>query len=87
MLRVLSEYENEKQVGENFIDCERGRDPESIDKVCRFNVDQLGGSCTWQKDYGYDEGQPCVIIKLNRVSRLSLVSNYLIIRGRKSWKL
>ena len=57
-------------MGENFIDCERGRDPDTLDKVCRFNVDVLGGSCTWQKDYGYDEGQPCIILKLNRVSPL-----------------
>ncbi|KAK2147833.1 hypothetical protein LSH36_532g04037 [Paralvinella palmiformis] len=62
----LLEYENEKQVGENFIDCEKGKPPDQLQKVCRFNVDQLGGLCTWQRDYGYDEGKPCVILKLNK---------------------
>jgi len=54
-------------VGENFIDCTLGRPPNSDNKVCRFNVDLLGGNCTWQKDYGYDEGQPCVLLRLNKI--------------------
>ena len=62
------EYENEAQVGENFIDCDDGRQPDSLNKVCRFKVDYLGDFCTWQRDYGYDEGQPCVLFKLNKVS-------------------
>ena len=64
---VILEYENERQVGENFIDCSKGRPPNTRDKVCRFNVDLLGPDCTWQKDYGYDEGQPCILLKINRV--------------------
>jgi sodium/potassium-transporting ATPase subunit beta len=68
MYLLTSEYENEKQVGENFIDCEKGKTPEQLQKVCRFNVDTLGGLCTWQRDYGYDEGKPCVILKINKVT-------------------
>ena len=64
----ISDYENEKQVGENFIDCSDGRQEQPLTKVCRFDVNTLGDNCTWQKDYGYDEGQPCVLVKLNRVS-------------------
>lgn len=62
-------YENEKQEGENFIDCDKLQLSESRDKtkVCRFNVDVLGDGCTWQKDYGYDDGQPCILLKLNKV--------------------
>lgn len=63
----LDHYENEKQVGENFVDCDKGKPEENINKVCRFHVDKLGGMCTWQRDFGYDEGQPCVILKLNRI--------------------
>ncbi len=37
-------------------------------QVCRFNVDDLGAECTWQKDYGFDEGTPCILLKLNKVS-------------------
>ena len=36
-------------------------------QVCRFNVDDLGAECTWQKDYGFDEGTPCILLKLNKV--------------------
>lgn len=63
----LDQYENEKQVGENFIDCEKGRPPGEEGKVCRFHVDDLGDMCTWQRDFGYDEGQPCVLLKLNKI--------------------
>ena len=38
-------------------------------KVCRFNIDTLGKVCQQQKDYGYDEGQPCILLKLNKVRR------------------
>lgn len=63
-----AEYENKAQAGDDFTDCnnldEESRDP---NKVCRFTVDMLGNDCTWQKDYGYDEGTPCVLLKLNKV--------------------
>ena len=35
----LSEYENDKQVGENFIDCSKGKTEQQIEKVkhiCTF---------------------------------------------------
>jgi len=63
----FAEYENDAQVGENFIDCKLGRPVGQPGKVCRFNVDLMGPMCTWQKDYGYDEGKPCVLLKLNKV--------------------
>lgn len=63
----LEQYENDAQESEVFIDCtsleEKNRD---TNKACRFNIDQLG-TCTWQRDYGYDDGQPCVLLKLNKV--------------------
>lgn len=66
MLCFSTEYENDKQEGDNFQDCQNldNRDPK---KVCQFLVDDLGSECTWQRDYGYDEGQPCVLLKLNKI--------------------
>lgn len=63
----LDQYENEKQTGENFIGCESGKPPNQEDKVCRFNLDILGARCTWQQAYGYDEGMPCLLFKLNKI--------------------
>lgn len=64
----LEQYENEAQEGEDFIDCDNLKeDDRDLKKVCRFKVDKLGDECTWQKDYGYDEGTPCVLLKLNKV--------------------
>ena len=67
-----SEYENDKQVGENFIDCSnKGKGAGRVgdrDSVCRFDIDLLGAECTWQQEYGYDEGVPCVLLKFNKVN-------------------
>ena len=65
----LDQYENENQVGENFVECDNGKEdtPEMNKKVCRFKLETFGEGCTWQKDYGYDEGQPCILFKLNKV--------------------
>lgn len=63
----FAEYENENQEGENFDDCTKGQEDRDKDKVCSFQIGDLGKECTWQKDYGYDEGQPCVLLKLNKV--------------------
>jgi len=63
-------YENELQQGENYIDCTtlRERRPDqNLDKVCVFDVQVLGDACVKQQNYGYDDGQPCVLLKLNKV--------------------
>lgn len=64
----LEQYENEAQEGDDFIDCDNlNEENRDQSKVCRFKLDSLGEECTWQKDYGYDEGSPCVLLKLNKV--------------------
>lgn len=67
----LDNYENENQEGENYIDCtnlaEEDRDE---DKVCKFDLNQLGeedDDCIFQNEYGYEDGQPCVLLKLNKI--------------------
>lgn len=43
------------------------RPHEDWDKACRFDILDLGGDCVKQQSFGYEDGQPCVLLKLNRV--------------------
>ncbi|PVD18404.1 hypothetical protein C0Q70_20953 [Pomacea canaliculata] len=65
----LRYYENEKQQGENYIDCSeiRGRRTKDFNKVCRFDIIDLGPNCVKQQNYGFDDGLPCVLVKINKV--------------------
>ncbi|XP_076435578.1 sodium/potassium-transporting ATPase subunit beta-2-like [Babylonia areolata] len=65
----LKYYENQNQQGENYIDCNEihTRRTEDLNKVCRFDLMDLGQDCVKQQNYGFDNGQPCVLIKLNKV--------------------
>lgn len=65
----LNYYENEAQQGENFDNCFeiRERRTEDFDKVCRFDLINLGPDCVKQQNFGFDDGQPCILLKLNRV--------------------
>jgi len=55
-----------KATHENQEDC-AGNKP-SAGKVCRFDIDtQLGTECSASNDYGYHEGRPCILLKINRV--------------------
>ncbi|KAH9512813.1 Sodium/potassium-transporting ATPase subunit beta-2 [Bulinus truncatus] len=62
-------YENALQVGDRYKDCSeiRKRRTEELDKVCVFDPIVFGGLCVKQQNYGYDDGQPCILLKLNRV--------------------
>ena len=63
-----SDYENDEQESENFINCENlDNSKRDQSKVCKFQLDDLGDFCVWQKDYGYYDGEPCVLLKLNKV--------------------
>nr|KAG5710560.1 hypothetical protein BaRGS_013206 [Batillaria attramentaria] len=68
-LRCQFDYENRYQQGEKYIDCNevRQRRDSDLDKVCRFDLIQLGQSCVKQQQFGYGYGQPCVLLKLNKV--------------------
>ncbi|XP_028614481.1 sodium/potassium-transporting ATPase subunit beta-1 [Grammomys surdaster] len=79
MIRFLEKYKDSAQKDDMiFEDCgsvpsepkERGdiNHERGERKVCRFKLDWLG-NCSGLNDesYGYREGKPCIIIKLNRV--------------------
>ncbi|XP_059177863.1 sodium/potassium-transporting ATPase subunit beta-2-like [Physella acuta] len=62
-------YENALQVGDRYKDCSaiRTRRTDELDKVCVFDAIVFGELCVKQQNYGYDDGQPCILLKLNRI--------------------
>lgn len=65
---VLDQYENQAQESEAFIDCQNLKEADrDKGKACRFQIDSLGMNCTWQRDYGYDDGKPCILLKLTKI--------------------
>ncbi|WAR28728.1 AT1B1-like protein [Mya arenaria] len=69
----LQYYENELQTAETgtIVDCDtytKLRDEDQWDKACRFDItNELGDVCVKQQSFGYEDGQPCVLLKLNRI--------------------
>lgn len=60
-----------------YADCSNGN-PAPAGKVCRFDVKTLG-PCTQENGYGYAEGKPCVLLKLNKVGTLPRSSVFSLV--------
>ena len=55
----------------NAVDCD-SEQPDLLKKeVCIFEIDTLGSVCTAKNDYGYKDGTPCVLLKVNKVRFIS----------------
>lgn len=52
----------------NSVNCDFSSPPTG-DQVCRVSMGQFG-KCTALNGYGYNSTQPCIFLKLNRVSIL-----------------
>ncbi|KAL5005399.1 hypothetical protein ScPMuIL_018855 [Solemya velum] len=71
----LQYYENQNQVTETgtIIDCDgdgykEGRPKDEWDKACRFDITtQLGADCVKQQAFGFEDGQPCILLKINKI--------------------
>jgi hypothetical protein len=49
-------------------------------QVCPFDIRMLGTShCTKENRFGYDRGNPCLILKLNKVSKILLWWIYTVV--------
>ncbi|XP_050685615.1 sodium/potassium-transporting ATPase subunit beta-2-like [Leptidea sinapis] len=63
----LEPYKNKSLLvnkGENQLDCGDKKPPGG--QVCAFHTSLLG-DCNSENNFGYSEGKPCVIIKLNKI--------------------
>ncbi|KAF6771296.1 hypothetical protein AHF37_09748 [Paragonimus kellicotti] len=57
---------NSKPSGQ-FANCDNGtKIPDDVEKVCRFPLSKLD-PCNRENKFGYPDGKPCVIVKLNKV--------------------
>ncbi|XP_048745735.1 probable sodium/potassium-transporting ATPase subunit beta-3 [Ostrea edulis] len=70
----LEYYENQNlnpQDGGTVADCDsvnRRRPEKDWDKPCRFDLTaNLGADCVKQQTFGFDDGMPCILLKLNKI--------------------
>jgi len=72
MQAYIDQYENFAQleqpdVRQTKCDIRTGfRENKDLRSVCKFNLEELG-ACNKESMYGYARGQPCVIIKMNKI--------------------
>jgi len=54
-----------------IVDCDpitTRRPRDQWDKACRFDLTaNLGADCIKQQAFGFDDGLPCILVKLNKV--------------------
>lgn len=51
----------------NFAECKDGvKTPDDPKMVCLFSLSNLG-TCTADSNYGYPDGKPCAVIKINKI--------------------
>ena len=68
LIILFVEYEKQEHVGQHIIDCSNGRPTDDPTKVCRWELDLVPRSgCVYRIEYGYEDGTPCIILKLNRI--------------------
>jgi len=55
-----------KDSADNVVECNFGSAGSNTKRVCKVPTENLG-RCTKDNDFGYPEGKPCVLIKLNKI--------------------
>jgi len=75
--RRLQNYDQHDTYGQHIVDClsskptkgEYGEyevSKKAPDEVCGFTLDKLG-PCSTENQWGYAEGRPCIVLKMNRM--------------------
>ena len=65
MEEFLNPYNNVSDPAK-FIHCNSSTKP-AAGQVCTFDVDLLGPWCSQNDSFGYEQGRPCVLLKLNKI--------------------
>lgn len=63
-----ADYQRQEGDGEHLRNCDftQQRDPNE-NKACRFAIENINNNCSASNNFGYEYGQPCILLKLNRV--------------------
>jgi len=67
---MFTAYRNQSYAVHCTDDHRAAKDPKdpADREVCEFNLKtEFGGSCTRENDYGFKEGKPCILVKINKV--------------------
>ncbi|EEC04629.1 sodium/potassium-transporting ATPase subunit beta [Ixodes scapularis] len=64
----LKDYQRQEGDGEHLRNCDftQQRDPNE-NKACRFAIENINNNCSASNNFGYEYGQPCILLKLNRI--------------------
>ncbi|KAH7987800.1 hypothetical protein HPB52_025332 [Rhipicephalus sanguineus] len=65
---IKDNYDRQEADGEHLRTCsfEQPIDPKE-NKACRFALENIASNCSSAQQFGYEYGQPCVLLKLNRI--------------------
>lgn len=67
LTNITEEYKKvDEKHRKNMKDCDYGDEMEGAD-FCAFQVDTLGNKCSKERNFGYEAGNPCIIVKLNKI--------------------
>lgn len=59
---------NDKPIQQPKINCDQNKsEEETRDTICPFDASAIPAECTAAQNYSFPQGQPCVLIKLNRI--------------------
>jgi sodium/potassium-transporting ATPase subunit beta len=59
---------DQEMPADNAVDCSDGKPSNMQDhEFCQFDLESIKTDCNEANDYGYHEGNPCVLLKLNKI--------------------
>jgi len=80
---MLTAYRNQSHAVHCADDHRPAKDPKdpSDREVCEFNLKtEFGDQCTRENDYGFKEGKPCILVKINKVCVIACLSSAMYSR-------
>lgn len=64
----LKDYERQEADGEHLRTCDFNQPPDpKANKACRFALEKIASNCSKANQFGFEYGQPCILLKLNRI--------------------